>query len=253
MEPFGKKKMMRKTPQQKLEAFYRHFKARKPAKLDEYVHLIGPDLICLDEQYLNSSPRIVIIGQQIGNWDYNYPKFVDEWSVKEAIKEYQDFDFAFSDKEIGFRGTPFWQFFHKGIREHIFSKERELHRKVLWTNLVKFVGKGGQSLLKQPFAKTEMAIQLQEDILINELKIAKADVCIFVTGPDYDCLLRRYFKGIKFESLKLSEKQFARLHHRHLPYHSYRTYHPRYLRQKKLWDRVLKSIRYELRIFATRH
>jgi len=244
--------------QRQLERFYNVLKARAPADIERFSWLHGPDLICLHNQYLNSNPRLVIIGQEVHEWYYNYREFVaGVWEfyyanstskscVKKAIAEYQGFDFAYSDEEPGYRRTPFWKFFHT-VREFAFPTERNAHQKVLWTNLIKFVTKNG-SLLKKPYPEAEEAIQLQEDVLITELKIAKPHVCIFVTGPDYDCILKRYFRGVKFITMHgLNDQLFAKLAHKDLPHHSYRTYHPGYLRrQKKKWDQVLRILRREL-------
>lgn len=115
---------------------------------------------------------------------------------------------------------------------------------MLWTNLVKFVASDGSSILSKPYA--EDALKLQVDILTTELKIANPDVCLFVTGPDYDRVLERYYPGLRFEPLNLPLRQFAKLFHPHLPRHSYRTYHPKALRLQKVWDEVLRILSREL-------
>ena len=145
-----------------------------------------------------------------------------------------------------------WQFFHE-IREAAFPSERGAHRKVLWTNLVKFVTKDG-SLLTMPYTEAEEAIQLQNDILTGELRIAKPEFCLFVTGPNFDCMLRRYFPGLRFVPLQtherkaqLTEREFALLVYRQLPLHSNRTYHPGHLsRQKMLRKKVLQILSHQL-------
>lgn len=252
------------TAQQKLERFYDTLKAHAPADPGRFSWLLGPDLIRLDDQYLHSSPRVAIVGQEVHDWYYNYAQFLaGRWEcyyaepttkgrVRKAVAEYQGFDFGFSEKEP-LQGTPFWQFFHE-VRKRAFPSEPDAHRKVLWTNLVKFVTKDG-SLLKQkmPYHEVEEVIQLQDDLVTTELRIANPEVCLFVTGPDFDCILRRYFPGLRFEQLplagartQLDERKFARLVHRRLPPNSYRTYHPNYLRQRKLWDQVFQILSQEL-------
>src|ERR1019366_730137 len=137
-----------------------------------------------------------------------------------AVDEYRGFDFGFSEKEP-LHGTTFWQFFHE-VRKRAFPSEPDAHGKVLWTNLVKFVTRDG-SLLKHKmlYHEVEEAIQLQDDVMTTELRIANPEVCLFVTGPRFDCVLRRYFPGLKFEQLplavgrtQLDEREFARLVHR---------------------------------------
>lgn len=252
------------TAQEKLEQFYDTLKARAPAAPGRFSWLLGPDLIQLDDEYLHSSPRVAIIGQEVHDWYYNYAQFLTgRWEyyyaesskkgvVRKAVAEYQGFDFGFSEKER-LQGTPFWQFFHE-VRKRVFPSEPDAHRKVLWTNLVKFVTKDG-SLLKQKmrYHEVEEAIQLQDDLVTTEIRIANPEVCLFVTGPSFDCILRRYFPGLRFEQLplagartQLDERAFARLVHRRLPPHSYRTYHPSHLRRGKLWDRVFRILSQEI-------
>ncbi|MBI3799168.1 MAG: hypothetical protein HY268_19670 [Deltaproteobacteria bacterium] len=228
------------TAREELTVFYNSLKVRAPAELSGYSNLVGPDLIWLDDEYLNSCPRIAIVGQQVDGWDYKYPEFVSEWSVPDAIASYREFDFAANDYS-----SPFWQFCHK-VRVSAFPSEPEARRKVLWTNLIKFVASDRRPILWKPYA--EEALRLQEDILTTELTIAKPNVCLFVTGPNFDSVLERYFQGVRFEALDLPVRQFAQLVHPRLPRHSYRTYHPNYLNRdrKERWDKVLQILSREL-------
>ena len=61
-----------------LNQFYRRLKARAPADVKLYSGLYGPDLIWLHDEYLKSKPRIANIGQQVRDWFYNYPHFIEK-------------------------------------------------------------------------------------------------------------------------------------------------------------------------------
>ena len=224
------------TPREELEHFYDSLKNRAPANLTKYSDLVGPDLIWLHDEYLNSTPRIAIVGKEQKGWDYTYPEFISEWDVPEAIAVYREFDFG-----MNYYASPFWQFFH-AVRSSAFPDEGDARRKVLWTNLIKFVAADGSSILWKPYA--EAALQLQQDVLTTELVIARPNICLFVTGPDYDFVLERYFGGVQFEPLDLPVRQFARLVHPSLPQHSYRTYHPNYLNRDRngRWDKVFQIL-----------
>lgn len=228
------------TPREQLAQFYNSLKNRAPLNLDEYSDLIGPDLIWLDDEYLNSNPRIVIVGKEQRGWDYTYPEFISDWDISDAIAAYREFDFG-----VNYYASPFWQFFH-AVRLSAFPDEGEARRKILWTNLIKFVAADESSILWKPYA--EAAIQLQRDILITELTIARPNICLFVTGPNYDFMLQRYFEGVLFEPLELPVRQFARLSHPNLPQHSYRIYHPNYLNRdrKERWNKVFQILSREL-------
>src|ERR1035437_3683686 len=93
------------TPRKQLERFYESLKTRAPLDISRYAGLRGPDLIWLDDEYLKSKPRLVIIGQQVGDWYYNYPEFVKSTAVSEAISQYRGFDFARSPSEPGHLGS----------------------------------------------------------------------------------------------------------------------------------------------------
>lgn len=228
------------TPREQLANFYNVLKARAPVNCAEYSDLRGPDLIWLDDEYLNSSPRIVIIGKQQDGWDYNYPEFVSGWSISDAIDVYRKFDFG-----VRYHATPFWNFFHS-VRRSAFPNECDARRKVLWTNLIKFVASDKSSILLKPYC--EAAFQLQQDVLTTELKIAEPSICIFVTGPNYDSVLEGYYDGVQFEKHDLPVRQFARLVHPNLPQHSYRIYHPNYLNRDRdrRWNKVFHILSREL-------
>src|ERR1035437_4484845 len=119
------------TPRKQLQRFYESLKTRAPKNFNKYGSLRGPDLIQLDDDYLKSKRRLAIIGQQVGDWYYNYPEFVKNTAVSKAMSQYQKFDFADSSSEPGYRGTPFWQFFHT-VRKSQFPSEPQATRKVLW-------------------------------------------------------------------------------------------------------------------------
>lgn len=64
------------TPREELASFYGSLKVRAPQDLSGYSDLVGPDLIWLDDEYLNSSPRIAIVGKEQRGWDYTCPQFI---------------------------------------------------------------------------------------------------------------------------------------------------------------------------------
>ncbi len=121
------------SPQESLENFYQSFSDRGLVMKPEYDEIAGPDLIWLDEEYLQSEPKIAIIGKEQRGWDYSYSEFISQWDIKSAISVYRTFDFG---KE--YYSSPFWRFFHQ-IRHCAFPQEPNARKKVLWTNLLKFV------------------------------------------------------------------------------------------------------------------
>ena len=225
---------------EKLIKYYESIKDQVPENYKEYDFLIGPDLIWIDDEYENSSSRIAIIGKEQFGWDYSFPEFVSNWSVPQAVNAYREFDFG-----MNYVASPFWQFFH-AVRKIAFPDEQEKRRKIIWTNLLKFVSLDTEPIIWKPYA--DVAFDIQKDIFPSELSIAQPDVCIFVTGPNYDFILERYFPGVFFEPLGLPVRQFARLVHPELPINSFRTYHPNYLNRNRAerWNIVIQILSREL-------
>ena len=222
---------------EQLADFYREFKMRAPANYMDFANIMGPDLIWVDDEYLNAPTQIAIIGQQVDGWDYSYPEFVNNWEVSDAIEEYKKFDFG-----INYHSSPFWQFFHKvRTNQHGINAGQ---RMLLWTNLIKFVSDDQSSILWKP--NKDEVLALQDGILVTELQLTAPDVCIFVTGPDYDDIIERYYPGIQFKTITAPVREFAKLIHPDLPEKSYRCYHPKYLRLGGHWDPTMTTLKNEL-------
>jgi hypothetical protein len=222
---------------EQLVDFYREVKTRAPANNKDFSDIVGPDLIWVDDEYLNAPTRIAIIGQQVDGWDYTYPEFVADWEVNNAIEEYRKFDYG-----INYHSSPFWQFFHQ-VRTFQHGPNAG-QRMLLWTNLVKFVSEDQSSILWKPYR--DQALALQDDILVTELRLTSPDICIFVTGPDYDDIIERYYPGVQFQALTAPVREFAKLTHPDLPEKSYRCYHPKYLRLGGHWEPTIATLKNEL-------
>ncbi|MEI6314462.1 MAG: hypothetical protein WCO89_06295 [Syntrophus sp. (in: bacteria)] len=220
-----------------LADFYCQVKARAPGNYESFTDLVGPDLIWVDDEYLKTQPRIAIIGQQVLGWDYTYPEFINNWEVVDAIDEYRKFDYG-----VRYYSTPFWRFFHQ-VRT-LQHGPNAGQRTVLWTNLVKFVSADENSILGKPYR--EAALALQDDVLITELRLTTPDICIFLTGPEYDSIIDRYYPGIKYHALNAPVRAFAKLEHPDLPKHSYRCYHPKYLSIGGYWESTINTLSKEL-------
>lgn len=148
----------------------------------------------------------------------------------------------------------FWQYAHRfnidlnGIDDLNF----------VWMNVNKFgsgsgVGKPELVEFRQCRHVEQQAVHAQAvlddevkyyNLLVEELAILKLDVCLFLTGPNYDQDIARKLPDVEFHSLcEFGEREAARLHSRYLPRHSYRTYHPGYgNRISETYQRILNAI-----------
>jgi hypothetical protein len=79
--------------------------------------------------------------------------------------------------------------------------------------------------------------------LKEEIRILHPDIIIFLCGYTFDERIISLYKGIEYLPVKeWSFKQLVQIKHIDLPYHTYRTYHPNYLRRSKLENAIIDSI-----------
>lgn len=184
---------------------------------------VGPLLpYCWEEQYLQSRHRLVVIGQETNGWYGDYMTSDEE--IRRNIGEYKDFQLGAEYNSL------FWQYVHRFNLE--LNGVDDLN--FVWLNVNKFgkdhdeddeskaaVGKPDQSVLD--------AEVRHYNLLAEELAILKPDVCLFLTGPNYDGDIQRKLPDVAFHEFGgYGKREAVRLTSAHLPRHSYRTYHPGY-------------------------
>ena len=194
----------------------------------------APFLVKTNEQYEVAKPRVVVVGQETNGWLGLYKEFLDRNTIIDALSTYESFDFG------RMYNSTFFQYFDR-IRNSIFGANatKDSRKVILWLNLFKFFH---GSMIRSPHL--EAVLNLQADVFQQELKLLKPDVVIFLTGPNYDCIIRRFYPNVLPKPLEVySERQVAQLVHRDLPSLTFRTYHPGYLnRFKKKTEHCLPAI-----------
>lgn len=62
------------------------------SNLDENLkkQLEGPDLINVSKEYIESKPKIMIIGQENCGWGYSCYEFQDTWTLQDALAVYKN-------------------------------------------------------------------------------------------------------------------------------------------------------------------
>jgi hypothetical protein len=82
-------------------------------------------------------------------------------------------------------------------------------------------------------------------IIPEELKILDPNVVLFLTGPNYDSIIKDNFGELKYEALPNStERQLSRVALPNVRY-AYRTYHPNYLWRNDIddyFDTIIEDI-----------
>jgi hypothetical protein len=175
---------------------------------------VGPLLLhCWEEKYLKSRHQLMIFGQETNGWLDEYIRTQND--IKKAIEHYQNFKLGESYNSL------FWQYAHE--INLMINGEDNLN--FIWNNVNKF-GLDGKGRPHPDVLTKEME---QFNIISMETNILKPDVCIFLSGPDYDSDLRRKFPDLQiepFEDYPIHEA--AMLRSSCLPVKSFRTYHPGY-------------------------
>ncbi len=185
--------------------------------------LHGPFLISPNNSYQDSQKRLMVVGQETNEW------FSHLNDIELQMSGYSSFNVGFQ-----YGRTPFWNVIRK--------LETTLQINALscaWANINKFDVNS-----KRPTGHHEKIISSLDHILVSEIEILKPDICVFFTGPAFDYRLESIFHDLKIvEIAEFESRLLCKLKHPNLPEHSYRTYHPRYLRMRRHEDRVLEHFK----------
>lgn len=182
----------------------------------------GPFLMCPNPKYSEQERKLFVIGQETKGWE-NYQDIKKQMGVYEGFNLGKDY-----------YSSPFWNVMRK-VERALKNKEYSS----AWTNISKF-----DVDRKRPTGENEKIIAKIDSLLIEELEIIKPDVCVFFTSHTFDHRLKKIFAEIEFISIPGFEKKvLCKLKHKDLPEHSYRTYHPRYLRTSHNEDKFINFIK----------
>jgi hypothetical protein len=233
---------------ERLASAYHRWKADFDAKDLSVEHFSPPLLLNVTDEYCNAPLKVLVYGQETKGWGWThrlrecYPDYPQNWpfhdlctfadflthndAIEGLIWGYEQFAFAKSQPE-SYR-SPFWQAF------------REIQKwpgaGVMHSDLVR-VDYDGRSIFNAESNARQAILRQQNPLLRDELKALKPSACIFLTGPDYDFIIKDAFPGIRCNQIGAPpERELARLVHDDLPINSYRTYHPKALSLQRKGD-----------------
>jgi hypothetical protein len=191
------------TRQPDFEAVMRQFRG---------TDLAGPLLMTTNTLYQQQKNPLLIVGQETNGWSYLHGN-----EVRKQMTTYKAFNVG-----EDYYASPFWN-----VTRKVEKAVGGVPYSCAWTNISKFDVEGGRS-----YGEQERIIATVDDVLVGEINILKPTVCLFFSGPHFDTRLKHIFPGITYEAVpNWSERQLARLVHPGLPTHTFRTYHPNYLRR----------------------
>lgn len=173
----------------------------------------GPFLMSPSEKFAIQPVKLLVIGQETNGWE-------NHTDLQQQMNVYEGFNLG-----INYYSSPFWNVIRKlekGLKNSKYS--------CAWTNISKFDIDN-----KRPLGEHEKIINKMDYLLLDEITILNPDFCMFFTGHVFDYRLKKVFPDIKFlEIADFGKLVLCRLSHEKLPFHSYRTYHPNYLRRSKI-------------------
>ena len=227
---------------EKLLDLYTNYFSKDKLKDEEILNFSRPFLIDVNDDYINSNNKVMIVGQETYTWYGLYRDFLNE---NNGVKKSQEIYKNFMLKNKANYNSPFWNFFNK-LEENsnaifIWNNVYKLETIEYLEHIDKLGKKVGFSLLfknKNYQYLIEKIRLFQRDILIKEIEILKPNVIIFLTGHPYDSLfMDKQFNNIEnfyhdideAILLKIDKWKFGRFENEYLPYKTYRTYHPNYL------------------------
>jgi hypothetical protein len=243
----------------KLKEMYNEYFVNHAKELEEERNFSRPFLMNVKEDYIKSSKKVMIVGQETFGWYGTYEQFLNEKDSVEITQKIYD---KFLENCSNDYNSPFWNFFNE-------LKKVNSDASIIWNNVFKFetvdylntpealnnkYGLSSLSKMKKYRYLIDKIKALQKDVFIKELDILKPDVVIFLTGHPYDSLFMDWqFKDISifYQSIEEAENQgidkwkLGQFRNDHLPLKTFRTYHPNYLRRSSKLSKVQKDFIFE--------
>lgn len=197
----------------------------------------GPFLVyCWEDFYNSSNYKLVIIGQETYGWEGSSDYIRNDDDVRRSIESYRDFEIGKLYKKI------FLKYAHN--INHKLNGDSSTPNFV-WTNINKF---GKEDTAGKPAEDVLLREVSYYNLFEKEIEILNPDVCIFLTGPNYDSNIKDKIPDIVFEEfLGYPLNELALLKSSHLPQKSYRLYHPGYGNRYYEWynemiDKIIEHI-----------
>lgn len=194
----------------------------------------NPLLLKIDNEtdFKKAEIRIMIFGQETNGW---YENSDDLESIINAYQEFFGTDYCYS------YGGQFWNGVNR-FRSMLQEKYPDKKIRLVWNNLVKTGKSDGRGMPPDYIYQIE---RYNFEVIKEELKIVNPNVVLFLSGPNYDKIIKDNFGALKYEPLApFSERQLSKIAFDSVDF-CFRTYHPNYLWRNNInsyFDRILKEI-----------
>jgi hypothetical protein len=206
---------------------------------DEIDQLSMPFFTSTPEGFRRDLPVYLYVGQETFGWGAAQGYLDSPDRTAGARADYVGFALAAGSPGYApLTHTPFWLMHRKLARTLGIP-----HQNLIWTNLVRFDGYRRKSrtgsLVTHAFPSLGRLLEAQKGMLEREIVDFNVRGVIFVTGPNYDGVLKDQLAVADMQPMhpEIEERALARIHLTDFPnLPAVRTYHPSYLRRRKLED-----------------
>lgn len=177
-----------------------------------------------EKEYESAPVKLMVFGQETYGWKNQIESAIEKNTAETLSEEYVLFDMGHN-----YRSTPFWETVHR-LNKMVGNPDTNCF---VWNNILKF---GKDDTKGAPSAGVLKAELEYFNVIPDEIRILNPDLCIFLTGPDYDRHILNKFPDVEFIPIEGYEtRKFARIKSQYLPENSFRTYHPGYGYRKHEW------------------
>ena len=209
------------------------FEELNNSKKDADKNFSWPLLLRIWEKEYEAAPvKLMFFGQETYGWNNHVEPDVRRNTAETLTNEYLLHDMG-RDRHR----SPFWRTVHK-LNWMMGNPDTNCF---VWNNILKF---GKEDSYGNPSDGVMDAEMKYLNVIPEEVSILHPDVCVFLSGPNYDVEILRKFPDTEFipvDGFKTNE--LVRVKNEILPERSFRTYHPGYgVRHSEVYDNILKTI-----------
>lgn len=191
-----------------------------------------------EEEYETAPVKLIVFGQEATGWNNQTNDQVETNTVEDLTKEYILHDLG-RDR---IKSSHFLRVMHE-LNSRLGNPDTNCF---VYNNILKFAKVKDSGNPSDGVMEAEMKYM---NVISSEIKILDPDVCVFLTGPQYDNDIEKKFPGVEFIAVDGYDYNWlVQLKHEVLPLNSYRTYHPEYImrfgniEKKETYEKVLSTI-----------
>ncbi|MDE6556015.1 MAG: hypothetical protein K2K55_03535 [Duncaniella sp.] len=185
-----------------------------------------------EEDYVTAPIKLMIFGKETNGWNNQTESNIEKNTAETLTEEY-----VLHNMGRNRTRSQFWN----TIRQLNAMLGNPDTNCFVWNNILKFGKEDDSGAPSDGVIKAELEYF---NVIPDEVSILDPEVCIFLTGPDYDTDISNKFPDSEFITIEGFEtNQLVKIKSAGLPEKTFRTYHPRYRTyNKELYDEILHKI-----------